>query len=113
MPAAGPSRSSIWASRPAFCQYSRASAVQSALTSQHSRLPPGASPRARQMAEYPVNVPTSTARRGAASRLSSVMNVPCSGPICRWAHSGKRRDVSARSSFRTGSGGLECDMTYS
>ncbi len=36
MPAAGPSRSSIWASRPAFCQYSRASAVQSALTSQHS-----------------------------------------------------------------------------
>ena len=58
-----------------------------------------------------MKVPTSIARRGAMSWLSSVMNVPCSGPICRWAQSGKRRDVSARSSFRTGSGGLEWDMT--
>ena len=47
-------------------------AVNSSLTSQHSRRPPGARPRAMQIDEYPVNVPTSTARRAPTRRVSSV-----------------------------------------
>ena len=40
------------------------------------------SPRAMQSAEYPVNVPTSTADFALTSRVSIVMNAPCSGEIC-------------------------------
>jgi hypothetical protein len=48
---AGPRRSSIRSSRPAFSQYFRATEVHSSLTSQHSSVPPGASPRAMQIEE--------------------------------------------------------------
>jgi hypothetical protein len=57
-------------------------------------LPPGAS-RGPGRCRYPVNVPTSITRRGAMSWLSSVMNVPCSGPIC------KRADAESGGTFRT------------
>ena len=58
-----------------------------------------------------MKVPTSTARRGAITRLSSDMNVPCSGPICRMTSPGNRRAVSARRSASRASGGLVWAMT--
>ena len=54
-------RSSMRSERPARSHAGLARDVKCSLTSQHSRRPPGRSPRAMQIAEYPVNVPTSTA----------------------------------------------------
>ena len=48
---AGPSRSSIRSTRPAFSQYFLATEVHSALMSQHSSVPLGKSPRAMQIEE--------------------------------------------------------------
>ena len=67
---------------PASTQASRAIAVYSSLTSQHSRCPPGARPRAMQIDENPVNVPTSTAWRAPTRRVSSVSRAPWSALIC-------------------------------
>jgi hypothetical protein len=47
----GPMRSSMRSATPAFAHASRAIAVHSSLTSQHSRCPPGPSPRAIASAE--------------------------------------------------------------
>ena len=58
-----------------------------------------------------MKVPTSTARDGAMRRLSSDMNVPCSGPICRMTSPGNRRAVSARRLLSKASGGLVWAMT--
>jgi len=55
-----------------------------------------------------VKVPISMARRAPVSRATSVMNVPCSGPICILALSGKRRCVSSASEVSTWSVGLLC-----
>ncbi len=48
---AGAMRSSMTSVSPASAHASRARAVYSSLTSQHSRLPPGARPRAMQVDE--------------------------------------------------------------
>ena len=48
---AGAMRSSMTSVRPASAHASRAIAVYSSLTSQHSRRPPGARPRAMQIDE--------------------------------------------------------------
>ena len=82
MSSAGAMRSSIRSSSPAAAQASRASAVYSSLTSQHSKRPPGASPRAMQIDEYPVNVPTSTAFVAPTRRVSSVSSAPSSPDTC-------------------------------
>ncbi len=61
---------------PASIQASSAMAVYSSLMSQHSNRPPGARPRAMQIEENPVNVPTSTAWRAPTRRVSSVIRAP-------------------------------------
>ncbi len=81
---AAPRRSSIRSASPAFSQYLRATEVHSSLTSQHSSRPPAPSPRAMQIDEYPVNVPTSIPRRARLSLVSSVSSVPISAATCRW-----------------------------
>ena len=79
---AGAMRSSMRSVEAGLGPGPRASAVYSSLTSQHSRRPPGARPRAMQIDEYPVNVPTSTARRAPTSGSSNVSRAPWSAPIC-------------------------------
>jgi len=110
---AGPSRSSIRSASPARFQYSRATDVHSSLTSQHSSRPPSVRPRATQIAEYPVKVPTSTALAAPTSLASSVMNVPWSGPICMPASEPNIRSVCSASSVSISSGGVLCASTYS
>jgi hypothetical protein len=105
---AGPSRSSIRSVSPALSQYFLATDVHSSLTSQLSSRPPGASPRAMQIEEYPVNVPTSTPARARLSRVSRVSSVPISGATWRVTEFGKRSAVSVASSRSTGSGGVLC-----
>ena len=80
--AAGPMRRSMRSPNPASSQWRRPMLVHSSLTSRHNSRPPGASPRAMLRAEYPVNVPTSTAKRAPTSCVSSVISAPCSGAIC-------------------------------
>src|ERR671912_290214 len=65
---AGAMRSSMRSANPARSQARRAIAVHSSLTSQQVSAPPGARPRAMHSDEYPVKVPTSTARRAVRSR---------------------------------------------
>ncbi len=59
-------------------------------------------------AEYPVNVPTSTARLAPIAVTSSCMNAPCSGEICIIERSGTRALVSSMSHRWTSSGGVPC-----
>lgn len=91
---------------PARSQYRRAVPVHSSLTSHASSRPPGASPRAMQIEEYPVKVPTSTACRVPVSFTSSVSSVPWSWLICIRALSGSSRRVSAARSRSTSSAGV-------
>ena len=64
-----------------------------------------------QIDEYPVNVPTSTAKRASTSRVSSVMNAPCSGAIC--IRLAAERRGGAISDSCTASGGVPCVTAYS
>ena len=57
-----------------------------------------------QIDEYPVNVPTSTARRAPTRRVSSVSSAPWSAPICMPAARPRPR-VRSWSAASTSSGG--------
>ncbi len=59
-----------------------------------------------------MNVPISMPVAAPQSWVSRVMNVPCSGEICRPASVGNRNSVSLASSRSMASGGLLCAVRY-
>jgi hypothetical protein len=105
---AGPSRTSIRSAWGLAAMLARASAACSGLSSQVVIDPPGASPAAMAIDEYPVKVPISRTRRAAMANTSISRNRPsrsptsirASGPSCSWPW------VRAATSARYGGGGV-------
>ncbi len=110
---AGPMRRSMRSATPARSQCSRAMAVHSSDTSQHSSRPRGGRARATARAEYPVNVPTSTANDGRSAEVRMLMNTAWSWPICMPAQSPAASAVAAMSADWISSGGVLWASTYS